>query len=46
LRQEIIAKLYRGILETYCEKDGYMPFNLKIAIGKAGEIIGIRGHNT
>jgi hypothetical protein len=43
LRQEIITKLYREFLETYCEKAGCTPFNLKIALDKAGEIIGIRG---
>jgi hypothetical protein len=41
LRQKIITKLYREILETYCEKAGYMPFDLKVALDKAGEIIGI-----
>jgi hypothetical protein len=41
LRQEIITRLYRDILETYSEKARCTPFDLKVALDKAGEIIGI-----
>lgn len=38
-----MTKFSRGISEIYCGKAGYVPFNVKIAVDKGDEVIGVLG---